>query len=185
MTLSIQEFVDREYDTLIQTFALYLNRAGLYGEVSPVELLNEVVVDVMSKTDSLADIERPLAWFIKFGLILIKRHRTGRAKQQREPLIHDLYPFAEEQSEAELFDLINRLTASDPALTYERQTIVENYLGLLSEEERLIVELVVLQDLNSQTVGEIIGISAGAVRMRLYRALNRLRLSVVQEDGQL
>ena len=65
---------------------------------------------------------------------------------------------------------------------YERPE-VEEYLALLSEEERLVVTLSVFGGYNSREIGEIIHKKEGSVRSIKSRAFARVRECLGLEDG--
>ncbi len=185
MSSAIEQLIAVEYETLLQAFTLYVRRAGLQNHLSPQELLNEVSVEALVHVERFAEVREPVAWLIGIGLNIIQRHHVYQAKQlQREPLVRDLYPnLAERLSDGELFDLLDTLTSPDPALLYEQQALVHNWLSLVNPADRKIIELTVIQDLDSATVAEKLGISAGAVRMRLHRALKRLRTAMLEVNN--
>lgn len=186
MSSVIEHLIAVEYDALLHAFELYLRRAGLQNELSAHELLNEVTVEAMSNAARFGEVREPFAWLIGIGLNLIRRQHVYQAKQrQREPLFGDLYPhMADQMSDTELFDLLATLTSPDPALVHEQTAIIHHWLSLVSPEDRAVIELSVLQELDSATVAHQLGISsAGAVRMRLHRALKRLRIAMLEANS--
>jgi RNA polymerase sigma-70 factor (ECF subfamily) len=59
---------------------------------------------------------------------------------------------------------------------------VHTALATLSETERELVLLRYSAELNSTQIGEVLGITPGAVRMRLSRALDRLAIELGTDD---
>lgn len=55
-------------------------------------------------------------------------------------------------------------------------------LHRLSPDERAAVFLRFYEDMNSREVGDVLGISATAVRSRIHRALRRLRVDLAEEE---
>lgn len=173
----ISRIIVEHHQTLTRLFHLYISRAGLSDQVSPDELLNDVTVVAMSKSDEWPHIHNPLAWLIGIGINRLRKIRDTLAKQrQREPFVRDIYHNVENaMSDGELFDLINLLTGPDPAQTIETRTLVSSWLALLEPEEQQILELAIVFELNGNMLAKELGCSPGTARMRLHRALKRLR----------
>lgn len=173
----ISRVIVEHHQTLTRLFQLYIRRAGLSDQVTPDDLLNDVTVIAMSKAHEWPHIHNPLAWLIGIGINRLRKRRETIAKQQRrEPFVRDMYHHLEgSMSDGELFDLINLLTGPDPAQTVETKTLVSGWLALLEPEEQRVLELAIVYELDGKMLAKELGCSAGTARMRLHRALKRLR----------
>lgn len=69
-----------------------------------------------------------------------------------------------------------------PADVADTRTDLVSALRRLSPEERAAVFLRFFEDMNSQEIGEVLHISATAVRSRIHRALRRLRVDLAEEE---
>lgn len=61
------------------------------------------------------------------------------------------------------------------AVREERRSIVHDAIGRLSEDYRIVVELRDIQEFSTAEVAEMLGMTRGAVRVRLHRARQALR----------
>ena len=180
MSDAVRCLITKEYDRLVQAFGLYLYRTGLNTHLTAVEVVNEVTVEALSHSARMEAVDEPVAWLIGIGLNIMRRYQARLEKQrQREPLVHDLYPRLH-MGEDELFDLLESLVNPDPAREFEIKAMAAYWLSQLAPDDRQIIELVIMHDLNGDAVARHLGISPGAARTRLHRALKRLRI-VVQE----
>ena len=70
---------------------------------------------------------------------------------------------------------------SDTSLAdWEMNEHIAHLLSQLSESEADLLRLAILHDLNGEELAKALGVSPGAARMRLHRALNRLRVLHLQ-----
>jgi RNA polymerase sigma factor (sigma-70 family) len=177
----LRRFIQEETETLLGTLRYYLVRAGLAdaqgAALAAVELLNEVVVEALEHADRFRPSGQPMAWLLGIAANLIKRKQAECAtRNRREPLVRDLYPDAQGTlSEDELFDQLAALTVAEPALAWESNEAVSAILAHVSRTDQHILRLAVLHDLNGEELAQELGVTPGAARVRLHRALNRLR----------
>lgn len=135
------------------------------------ELLGEIVEQALMSAGRLKTPEQPFAWLMAIGLNLIKRRFSENTRlNQREPLLYDLHP-SDSMTEDELIDMLFPQTT----LHDRHDEQVEEMLALLSSEDEHLIRLAILYDLNGEELGAALGITAGAARVRLHRALKRLR----------
>ncbi len=177
----LKEFIAAESDTLRATLRIYLVRAGLAethnGNPAAAELLNEVTVQALEHAERFRPSGQPRAWLLGIAANLIKRKQTRRAlRNRREPLVRDLYtPAQATLNEDELFDRVATLSSPEPAQELEWAQEVKSILSLVSESDRQVLKLAVLHEMNGQEIAQTLEVTPGAARVRLHRALNRLR----------
>lgn len=182
----LQQFVENEGDALRKTLRYYALRAGLASgqalHTAADELLNEIMVEALKTPERLKADIHPRPWLLGIASNLIKRQQAKRAKlERREPLMRDLYPQQEDTlSDEELFDQLPALTDSSLA-DVEVNEEIATLLSGLSPGETHILRLAILYDMDGETLGTALGVTANAARVRLHRALNRLR-SLRQKD---
>jgi RNA polymerase sigma factor (sigma-70 family) len=183
----LREVIEREAETLHNTLRHYVLRAGLAThqtvESTTSELLNDVVVEAMLYAERFDCQRDPVAWLLGIAANLIKRRRAAASwRDLREPLIRDLYPTTEQHmSDSELFDLVSRWAVTDPAPALEKDEEISRLLGLVSDSDREVLRLGILHGLSGDALAEALHITPGAARVRLHRALRRLRLALEQE----
>ena len=186
----IRQFIARENEALFSTLRYYVVRAGLADgrDAAPAatELLGEVVVQALEHADRFRPSGQPMAWLLGIAANLIKRKQAGRAtRNRREPLVRDLYPRAQAAtSEDELFDRLAALDVSDLAQDLEANEEVSAILAHVSEDDQRVLRLAVLHDLNGEELAQALGVTPGAARVRLHRALNRLRGAWQAQEGR-
>jgi RNA polymerase sigma factor (sigma-70 family) len=175
------DFIAAESETLLGTLRLYILRAGLAtgqgSDAAAADLLGEVTVQALASADRFRLDARPMPWLLGIAANLIKRRQVDQAKRGvREPLVTDLAGReGQGLSEAELFDRLGAIAAGDPGRRLEQDEAVSEILGRLSPGDAQIIRLAVLHDLSGEELARTLDITPGAARVRLHRALNRLR----------
>lgn len=182
----LRQFLEREgeLDALLSTLRMYVARARIAaGDSVPgeaLELLNRVVVEALAHEDRFDPSRQPRAWLLSIAANIIKREQVERAKRaHREPSIFSIYSktgmSGETLNEDDLFDRIAALADAGPEQDLDANEAATALLTLVSEDDQHILRLAILHDLDSSAIGNALSISPGAARVRLCRALNRLR----------
>ena len=86
---------------------------------------------------------------------------------------------------ARLTEHLTEASAPDPASAYEHDAQVQaihQSLGTLSDVDRALVTLTAWESLSVAEAAKVLGITAGAARVRLHRARTRLRRSLTMPD---
>ena len=120
-----------------------------------------------------------MAWLLGIAINVIKRNKAERIKRsQREFSMSDLSLTQEEHlSESELFDQLTTNSSAGPDQEIAANEQAELLLSLVSHEDQHILMLAFLQGFDREALAQKLGISPGATRVRLHRALKRLRLA--------
>ncbi len=177
----LRQFIAGEAESLLTTLRYYLLRAGLTdgqgATLAAAELLNQVVVEALEHADRFRPSAQPRAWLLGIAANLIKRQQAERAaRHHREPLVRDLCPEAQGTlSEEELFDRLAGLGQAGPAQALEALQGAAAILAHVSDDDRQVLRLAVLHGMNGKELAQALGVTPGAARVRLHRALNRLR----------
>jgi RNA polymerase sigma-70 factor (ECF subfamily) len=179
-TTRLRQFIADEAGTLLGTFRYYLYRAGMTAQpldLAAQELLNDVVVEALQHEDRFLPGGQPRAWLLGIGANLIKRRRVELARRnRREPLVRDLYPTVEaDMGEDELFDWMASVSSVETETELESNQQVMAILSRVSPEDQRVLRLAILSGLDGAALAKALGVSPGAARVRLHRALNRLR----------
>lgn len=176
----LEEFIEAETEALRRTLRYYLSRSGLatINELDEAahDLLNEVVAEAYACLDRLGADVQPRAWLLGIAANLIKREQAAQSKRERrEPLIRDLYTGQQEaMSDGELFDLLPSVEY-DAASEAESDDSLEALLRGLTKKDADCLRLAIVRDMDGNALAEILGVSVNAARVRMHRALNRLR----------
>ena len=177
------EFITDNVASLLGIIRSYVQRMGLARgeEVSAVaiEVLQEVVLEALDHADRFNPSGQPMAWLLCIAINVIKRKKAELARRsQRELSIGDLSLMQEEHlSESELFDQLTADSSAGPDQEIAANEQAELLLSLVSPEDQHILMLAFLQGFVREALAEKLGISPGATRVRLHRALKRLRLA--------
>jgi RNA polymerase sigma factor (sigma-70 family) len=175
------ECIQDNMTVLLSTIRLYVRRMGLAVgmdvQTVALDVLQEVVVEALEHADRFAPERQPLAWLLGIAINMIKRKKVEQAKQaHREVLFGRLFAQrSDELSESELLDQINPPTMDGPEQAFEMDEQVQAMLSLVSEEDQQMLRLALLDGFKRDALAQQLGISAGATRMKLHRALSRLR----------
>jgi RNA polymerase sigma factor (sigma-70 family) len=177
----LRQFIAGESEALLGTLRYNVVRAGLANGqeagLAAVELLSDVVVEALEHAERFRPSGRPMAWLLGIAANLIKRAQTERAiRHRREPLVRDLYPGAPDAlGEGEFFDRVASLATGELRGEWEANEAAAAILAHVSESDRRVLRLAILHDLSGEALAQELGITPGAARVRLHRALNRLR----------
>jgi len=175
----LKQFIEQESAALLGSLRLYLNRAGLAAHLTPNELLSEVVIEALKHAHRFDPARQPMAWLLGIAANLIKRKQADLAKRnRREPLARDLFPDAQDlMSDDEIFE---QIASHVYDIHHDDRTTA--LLAGLPEHDQKILRLAVVHELNGEALAQALGITPGAARVRLHRALNRLRDSQIAQE---
>lgn len=178
----LHQFIEREVDALrgiLRTYALRLGIATpAESEQVAAELLSEVTVRALVYADRFNPSRGAMAWLLGIGLNCIRERRTrGARKEWREIPVRDLA----QQSPLNDDELLDHYASivDESALSAELEAA--ELLDGLPEADQKIIRLAVIHDLDAETIAHLLGITPGAARVRLHRALKRLRLERVND----
>jgi RNA polymerase sigma-70 factor (ECF subfamily) len=172
-----EELLVRHREKLKRMVAVRLDR-GLAARVDPSDVVQEALADAARRLDEYLR-ERPMPyypWLRRLACDRLdkvhRRHTAGRRSVHREEP-----PSLPNQSAQQLAE---RLLAAntDPARAAQRKEKrqqVRALLDRLSAGDREVLALRFLERLSSVETAAVLQISPGAVRLRLMRALERLR----------
>lgn len=135
------------------------------------DIVSEVMVRAVHKIDTFTWQGGGFdAWLFGIARYVVLEHR----RERRPALGHDGTAALEVPDEP-----------SEQAEIVDRRKALEHAFGMLSEDDRELLELRVVGELGADEVGVIVGRSPGAVRMGQSRALKRLRshLERLGHDG--
>jgi RNA polymerase sigma-70 factor (ECF subfamily) len=160
------------------------------ARVDPSDVVQEVLAEANRKFDRYLR-ERPLPFFPwlrslahEHLVTVYRRHvRTqGRSVLREEPGFFNL----PEESAAELAARLVTSSTSPTlrALRKEQRERVRQALGQLSERDREVLVLRNLEQLSVADTAQVLQISAGAVKVRHLRALERLRALLDEPDAE-
>lgn len=181
----LKQYLEHENESLLRTLRMYVARASLAeGEIAirgaAAELLGEVTIEALSHADRFDAARAPGAWLLGITANLIRRRQVDLAKRtRREPLARDLVADAHDRlTDGDVFDQLAALTEADFERDLEAREGAAALLAHVPEEDRQVLRLAVISDLDGEALARALGISPGNARVRLHRALKRLRAAM-------
>lgn len=179
-TSRLRQFIAQETGALKSTLRMYIRSAGLNDSAD--DLLNDVVVEALRHESRFQADRAPRAWLLGIAANLIRRRQAEQARLwRREPLLRDLYPDDPADDEA-LFDRVAAL-AQAVSDTPDAQLEVDALLNAVSPDDREILRLAIMNELDGAALAAALRITPGAARVRLHRAIMRLRGVVQLTEG--
>ncbi len=170
--LRVKQFLQENTPFLQGIICSYVVKMGLAHaegvEAVASEILQDAVFEALAHAERLEAGIQPRAWFLGIAANIIKRKRVEAAKlQQREVWIVD--------AERDFFDQF--AAYAEPGKKLEEDERVNEMLALVSKEDQEVLRLALLHELDMKTVARILHVTPGTARVRLHRAIHRLRIA--------
>lgn len=190
--------LEEHADELLRTIRLFVLKAKLATRETlddvTLEAFTEVAEQVLATADRFDSARRPQAWIVGVASNIVKRRQAEFYRQaQREQLITDLNldPDAADISDGELFDRLatislqafDQIATDPPEATFERQELLTTAIGQLSPDDRAVLRLAVKHEFDGDSIAGELGLKPGTARVRLSRAIQRLRTNLNELGG--
>ena len=186
----VREFLQQKSAAILRVLHLYVLRMGLaHGNQVPevaLEIFQETASEALAHADRFAGSIQPMPLLLGIAANMIRRRKVEQAKRyQREELLSDLARRHSDLSDenALLENLLPPVT-SGPAQIIESNDEAAAMLALVSQEDQRVLRLAVLDGHQHATLARELGTTPGTARMRLHRALNRLRAAWKAREEQ-
>ncbi|MDP2897187.1 MAG: sigma-70 family RNA polymerase sigma factor [bacterium] len=164
----LEDFVKRghedSFNVLVQDYKLRLFNVAfrvLHDRHAAEDAIQKVFLTLLEQKDQLADVESLQAWLYRTTLnvsLNIKKSRQRREEREKA---------GEASREGE--------SPREAAAKAELREELDGALGKLKDSLRIPVVLRYLQGMSHAETGEILNLSPDAIRMRIVRALKKLR----------
>lgn len=184
----LREFIAQHSDVLLNTLAMYVRIGdvahGPEAKEIALEILSELTVEALTYSERYDTSRHAMAWLLKIGNHLVLRRKASRARQaKRGGLARDYQGVRTDQDSLNDDELLDRLAEAqlfqDPPTNLEEIVIAndeaQRLLAPLSADEQRVLYLAKVNGLDGDELAQELGISHGAARVRLTRALNKLR----------
>lgn len=185
----LSRFIAEQADEILPTLRFYVVRAGLAQGARAMqlalELLDELTVAALEGAARFQAERGARPWLLGIAANLIRRKQAALARlEQREPLAADLVVDADGVlDEGAFFDRLTAQDGDDPERSFLADEALQRHLQRLSPGDRQVLRLAVVAGFNGSDLAAALGVSPGAARVRLHRALIRLRQAwSVNED---
>lgn len=171
----LEAVIATEAETLLNIIHSYVIRMGLASEPQSAtianEILSDVVVTALEQAESYDASRNAIPWLLGIALNFIRRRRQNNQRNREIP-IRDLFDNPH-LADDELLDRFAHWVTHRSTLETQQQ--VDALLAPLSHDDQQILRLAILEDLDSTVVASELGITPTTARVRLHRALKRLR----------
>ncbi len=176
----LRQFLQENIPLLLGIVRSYVVRMELArGEAVQnvaADILQDAVFEALAHADRFDITTSPRAWLLGIAANIIKRRKAEAARRhKREISLHELSLQAEIVDEYDFFDLIMAHAHPGPEQALESDEQVAEMLSLVSADDQVVLRLALLHDLNMRSLARWLDISPGAARVRLHRAVHRLR----------
>jgi len=177
----LRSFIEQHGERLFGSIRVYVSKTDLcrpqdIPEVAE-EILSEVVVEAFRHADRFDPTRSAHAWLLGFAANVIKRRLEKKGiRYKHERTVSDLrgrgFP---EESDEDFFDRVTAVVTSAAIDNAEATAQAEAMFTLVSDDDATVIRLGVLHDFSGQELAQALGIMPSAARVRLSRALKRLR----------
>ncbi|HLI08269.1 MAG TPA: sigma-70 family RNA polymerase sigma factor [Ktedonobacteraceae bacterium] len=188
----LHDYLQENSASLLGTLRGYVLRMGLAAGPATQEVVWEIFQESIAEALTASgryDRQMPLrAWLLGIAANVIRRRKVMLARRfQREELLGDLsrrYP--DRPNENAVLDTLLPPVTTGPAQIVEAEEQAAALLALVSPEDQRILRLAVLEGHQHLSLARELGITPNAARVRLHRALSRLRTAwkAQQEEEQ-
>jgi RNA polymerase sigma factor (sigma-70 family) len=175
---------DRDRDVLLGIIETYLRRysvthAWQETREAALDVYTELFYEAMRALQKFDASRPPRAWLLGIAQNLVLRKKVERAKEWKRAAqnIEAKPELGDDETDAEAFDRLAAASRHYHELQspLEKQQTLDEILSGVGEDDREIIWLSIVCGLQSEVVGQKLGINAAAARKRLQRALERLR----------
>lgn len=150
----------------------------LCGRLDESDVVQEVMLDASKELDRWKEETKSIfACLYQLARVRLARVHRDHLSREKRDVRREEQPFVSDRSAACLAERISgrERSPSEHALENEIKEQVQLALGRLNEIDREVLVMRILEGIPASDVGEILDITADAVNMRQYRALQRIR----------
>ena len=185
-------FVQTNLVPLLGAIRLYVYRSGLaQGTAVPAvaaDVLQDVVVEALSHADRFDPERQPMAWLLGIAVNIVRRRKAQRSSLHRRELPITIYvdecnPEID-VGESEVYERLGAHVLEGPETLVEANEQAETLLSMVSPDDQRVLRLAVLGGASGETLARALGTTPGTARIRLHRALQRLRSALAQRTEQ-
>lgn len=188
----LRRCLETEARALLRTIRMYVARAGVADgddiEAAALEVLSRVAIEALKSPGKFDAARPPKAWLLGIAANIIRRIQRERGKlHAREVPASQLAGGAagdDGDDEGDFFERVAALRTRTPEGAVLIREGADELLELVGPDDRRVLELAVLGDLDGAQLGRVLGISPGAARVRLSRAITRLRAAYHEREAR-
>lgn len=166
---------------LLATIRAYIQKltytSGEQAAALAVEVLQETAVEALAHAERYLPTRQPRAWLLGIAMNVIKRKMADEARRQHHEVSLSTLEsaYAASPGEEDLLDHLTRSPARGLEDEVEAEELVQAMLALVPAEDQVVLRLALLEEVQTAVLAQRLGTTLGTARMRLHRALRRLR----------
>jgi RNA polymerase sigma factor (sigma-70 family) len=166
---------------LLDSIRVYVYRFALAqgDEASALarEIFQEVAVEAIAHADHFAPDRRPLPWLLGIALNIVRRRKVTDAKRASREILSSRFVAQGNESVAtgKALEQTVDARALDQLARVEDDAEAEALLALVPRADQEVFRLAILEGWDRVGLAQQLGTSAVAARVRLHRAISRLR----------
>lgn len=179
----LQQFLQENAVNLQSILRSYVVTMGLAtGEnvaLVAAEIFQDAVLETLTHAERFNPTMQARPWFLAIAANIMKRYRVNALKRSRfEIRAGSLVRQPEQENEQDVLEHL--MTASAGTVLGPEQTLLahesaRDLLALVSPEDAHLLHMALVQGWDANALGMLLNITPGTVRVRLHRALSRLR----------
>jgi RNA polymerase sigma factor (sigma-70 family) len=187
----VRHCLEAEAPELLRAIRMYVVKAHVADggdiETTALEVLSRTAVEALKSPGRFDPARPPKAWLLGIAANMIKRMQRERGNvYAREVLASQMTggPADEDgDDEGDFFERVAALSTQTPEGAVLTREAADELLTLVGPDDQRVLRLAVLGGLESSRLGQALGISPGAARVRLTRALTRLRRAYHEREA--
>lgn len=168
----------------------YVQSMGLAcgSDIAPVaqEVVQEAIVVALEHAERFDPSRQVVAWLLGIALNIIKHKKSEAAKRRGRERSFDqiIEQHTASMSEHDLLNLLKASSQADPAEAVVSDEQVNALLSLVPLDDQQVLRLAFLEDFTREALAQRLDITSGAARVRLHRALIRLRAAWIAQRAK-
>lgn len=157
---------------------------GQNVEAVAAEVFQDAALETLAHAERFNPEMQPRAWFLAIAANILKRHRASYLKRNRfEVLTGNLAQESEQDVLDRLMDA--RSGTGEPEQTLLSRESTSELLAMVAPEDAQLLHMALVQGWDASALGQLMGITPGAARVRVHRALSRLRVAWRQSEQRM
>ncbi|NWJ47047.1 MAG: sigma-70 family RNA polymerase sigma factor [Chloroflexi bacterium] len=185
----ISQYLEEHSQKFEKTLCVLVwNRLGSGHDTKGIagEILSEVTSIALSKAPDFDTSQHVEQWLYGIARNVVRQRFEKIVKlNKREVSVTTLAAKSAYQAEGDFFDQFTAMAIEDFAeasvIQLSFQPIFEKVLRTLSQPDQEILRLYLIKQLDGAEMASALGIGGGAARVRLSRALNRVRNAMIEQ----
>lgn len=179
---SLQRFLQENAASLQHILCGYVVKMGLATgenvELVAAEVFQDAALETLAHAERFNPEMQARPWFLAIAANILKRHRNAFLRRYRfEVLTSDLTRQAAQGSEEHVLDQMMGMgsNSTGPEQVLIAREGARELLALVAPEDAQLLQMALIQGWDASALGQVLGVTSGAARVRVHRALHRLR----------